>query len=95
MGTMMRPRKNGGYSECSSPDDLVGKGRCCHILGDSDKPAMQLERIQRGMYEVKIEDNRPLTIKAQRESIVQFFEAMGHLDETKCRDIIDFLNEED
>lgn len=30
---VLRPNKNGGVSRCSSPDHLVGKGRCNHIAG--------------------------------------------------------------
>lgn len=29
----MRPLRTGGYSMCSCPDELVGKGRCKHVLG--------------------------------------------------------------
>lgn len=29
----MRPLRTGGYSMCSCPDELVGKGRCRHVLG--------------------------------------------------------------
>lgn len=30
---VMRPRKDGGFSICYSPEDKVGKGRCNHVLG--------------------------------------------------------------
>ncbi len=34
---VIRPLKTGGYSLCTSPDNLVGKGRCKHILAESLK----------------------------------------------------------
>ena len=94
MRTVIRPRKDGGYSECTSPDELVGKGRCCHILCDGHKP-MKLNKIQRGMYSVEIEDHSTINIQAQKDSIIQFFNNLGKLKEEQVRKIVDFLNEED
>lgn len=37
MPRVLRPLKNGGFSYCSSPDHLVGKGRCNHLPGISYK----------------------------------------------------------
>jgi len=91
--TLIRPRKDGGYSECSSPDEFVGKGRCCHIL-DGGRPIMTLERIQRGLYEVKVNDSE-MTIKAQKECIVDFFNQVTKIDEEKQKEIVDYLNKED
>ena len=92
MSVVIRPRKDGGYSECSSPDELVGHGRCCHVL-DHDKPIMEIEKIQRGAYEVKVSDST-LTINAQKNAIIDFFNSMEKIDSEKKKDIIDFLNEE-
>lgn len=92
--TVIRPRKDGGYSECNSPDELVGKGRCCHILGGDgimEKP-MTLKKLQRGMYEVEVEENK-MTISAQKETIKKFFENIPKIDEEKQRKIIEFLDE--
>ena len=89
--TMIRPRKDGnGYSECSSPDDKVGKGRCVHIL--SVGPTMELTKIQRGTYEVKVCESS-LTIQAQKESIIDFFNKIPKIDEAQQKKIIDFLKE--
>ena len=94
MGTYIRKRKDGGYSECSSPDELVGKGRCCHVLDISDGNGdLQLKKIQRGMYEVSINDSK-LTIKAQEEVIANFFKEMPNIDENKIKNIIEFLEKE-
>lgn len=90
--TVIRPRRDGGCSECNSPDELVGKGRCCHILsgdGVSEKP-MKLTKLQRGMYEVEVDDSK-MTISAQKETIKKFFENIPKIDEEKQRQIIDFL----
>ena len=73
---MSRPRKDGGYS--FSQDEMVGKGRCCHILGDNENPAME---IVRGMYEVQIENSK-VTINAQKEAIV---DSLSKLDDENHR----------
>lgn len=92
MTTCIRKRKDGGYSECSSPDELVGKGRCCHVLEDGGVN-MELTKIQRGMYEVKVNESK-LTINAQKETIVDFFNSLPKLSEEKQRRIINFLKDE-
>lgn len=91
MSSTIRPRKGGGYSECSSPDPLVGKGRCCHII-DGELKVMEIKKIQRGSYEVTI-DSSTISIKAQKQSIIDFFTAMPKIDEAKQKQIIDFLEE--
>lgn len=93
--TYIRKRKDGnGYSECSSPDELVGKGRCCHILEGDNSEKMELSRIQRGMYEVKVNDSK-MTVEGQKETIVSFFNTLPKLDQSKIDNILKYLNEED
>ena len=84
---MIRPRKDGGYNECFSPDEIVGKGHCCHVLGDNENPAIEIVKLQRGMYEVQISSSK-VTINAQKEAIV---DSLSKLDDEK---IIDYFNEE-
>lgn len=93
--SVLRPKKDGGYSECSSPDELVGKGRCCHVLGD-DGEVLSVNRIQRGLYEVQIDDNKSssININAQKEAIIKFFNNMTKLDDEQVKKIVTFLNEE-
>ena len=95
MSTCIRPRKDGGSSECSSPDELVGRGRCCHVIGDdsSNQCKMEMFKIQRGMYEVKV-DESTITIAAQKEVIIKFFNEMVTLDMDKQKKIIEFLEKE-
>lgn len=93
MATYIRKRKDGGYSECSSPDELVGKGRCCHILEEGNNK-MELTKIQRGMYELKVNEDS-LTIEAQKETILNFFNNLPKIDDEKQKKIIDYLNNED
>lgn len=94
MESYIRLRKDGnGYSECTSPDALVGKGRCCHVLGENGGCEMKLSKIQRGMYEVKVNDS-PMTIEAQKETIIKFFDGMAKLDDDKKNRIIEFLKDE-
>ena len=95
MATFIRKRKDGnGYSECSSPDELVGRGRCCHILEEGNDMTMELSRIQRGMYEVKVNDNR-MNIEGQKETIIDFFNSLPKIDEEKKNRIIEYLNSEE
>ena len=94
MSTYIRKRKDGGYSECSSPDELVGKGRCCHILDEGENNKMELTKIQRGMYELKVNEDS-LTIEAQKETILNFFNNLPKIDDEKQKKIIDYLNNED
>lgn len=93
----LRPRKDGlGFSECSAPDELVGKGKCCHVIAEG-QPDLELSKVQRGMYEVKIGDEGQSTIvtmHAQKRAIIQFFDQLGKLDEDKIQSIIAFLDQE-
>lgn len=89
--TCIRKRKDGGYSECSSPDELVGKGRCCHVL-EGENVKMELTKIQRGMYEVKINESK-LTIDSQKDTIIEFFNSLPKIDEEKQKKILNFLKE--
>ena len=98
--TVLRPKKDGsGYSECSSPDELVGKGRCCHVLGEAGEQVLSLNKIQRGMYEVKIDDSEKqsssINISAQKDTIIKFFNSMAKLDDEQVKKIVNFLNEEE
>lgn len=90
----IRPKKDGsGFSECSCPDELVGKGRCCHILGDSGSSTLEIEQIQRGLYEVKVHDSK-IEINAEKEAIIDFFNSLPKIDQEKQNKIITFLMEE-
>lgn len=93
MVSIIRPRKDGGYSECTAPDELVGKGRCCHILGE-DNSNIKLNKVQRGLYEVEIENYSSISISAQKDSIVEFFNGLGELKKEQIDNIVQFLNEE-
>lgn len=90
MITVLRERKDGcGCSECSSPDDLVGKGRCVHVLSDSQS-VMHVNQVERGLYKVEIDKNS-LTIKGQEEALSKFFSTLGSLKEEDVRKIIEIL----
>lgn len=90
MVVLIRKRKDGGYSECSSPDNLVGKGRCIHIL--TEENPMEISKISKGVYEVKVNDST-LTINAQKKAIADFFKNLPILSEEKRNNIIRFLEE--
>lgn len=93
MADVIRPRKDGGYSLCSSPDELVGKGRCCHVLGGECNPSLNVTSIQRGMYEVDMDGNK-VSIQGDQDAIKKFFDSMHKLDDEKVRKILDFLESE-
>lgn len=91
MEVVMRLRKDGGYSPCSAPDELVGKGRCCHV-GDSQ--VFRMTPIQRNMYEIEVGDMPQLTLSGQRETIANFMRTLNQLDETTMNAIIKALDGE-
>lgn len=89
----IRKRKDGGFSECSSPDEKVGKGRCCHVLDiNNANDNLELSKISNGMYEVKI-NNDILKINSDKNVIINFFNTLPKLNEEKQKKIIDFLSE--
>lgn len=90
--SMIRPRRDGGMSECSSPEEMVGKGRCVHVGGGNCEP-MQIERIQRGMYQVEVNDSK-LTVEGENEVISKFFNSMAKLPEDQQKKIEEFLKTE-
>lgn len=94
--TKIRALKDGtGYSECSSPDELVGKGRCNHILGNNCECGdMTIAKISRGLYEVDLGKNSKIQIKSSKEEIIEFFNSLPKINEEKIKKIIDFLNSE-
>lgn len=93
MSTFIRPRRDGqGCSECSSPDELVGKRRCCHVLGE-ENDTLTVNQIQRGMYEVEVNESK-MTINAQKETIINFFKKIPEISGEKQQKILEFLEEE-
>jgi len=95
MPTFLRPRKDGkGLSECSCPEELVGKGRCIHILDGNNKP-LELSRMGRGLYQVTVNQGNSMTIESDKATIIDFFNSVQALDEEKQKKIIDFLNNEE
>ena len=92
--TFIRKRKDGGYSECSSPDELVGRGRCCHILEEGEN-SMELKRVQRGVYEVNIKEDQKMTIEGQKETIIEFFNNLPKIDQEKQKRIIEYLENDE
>ena len=93
--SVIRRRKDGGFSECNAPVELVGKGRCCHVIEEGTNEEMEISKIQRGMYEVKVNKNSTLTIEAQKEAIADFFENLPKISKEKQQRLIKFLLEED
>lgn len=85
MDLFIRQRKDGGYSECSSPDHLVGKGRCCHMLSEY----CNVQHMQRGMWEVEIHESQK-----DFKPIKEFFRQMKPLKMEQQRRIIEALNAE-
>jgi hypothetical protein len=84
----VRPRKDGGISECTSPDHLVGRGRCVHVLDGGDKLAV--EHVSRGVYRIEVNDSS-LSVEAQKKSIVDFFKTLPKMKKEQRERIIHFL----
>lgn len=89
----IRPNIYGGFSECSSPDDKVGYGRCRHMLGyqGSENIKMQIDSIQRGMYHVEVNDTN-LSKTEQKTLINNYFNDLPTLEESKIEKIVNELN---
>lgn len=82
----LRLRKDGGYSECNAPDDLVGKGRCVHILGGNNN--LNVQRLSRGFYCVEIDDSYKTSDKDSKKNIKSFFDQLPKIDSEKKDQII-------
>lgn len=90
---LIRPLKDGGMSECSCPDDLVGTRRCQHIFTEEGK-GIGISKVDRGLYEVEVEDSGNLTINGQEEAISKFFASMPKIDKETQDKIISFIEGE-
>ena len=69
------------------------------VLGEAGEQVLSLNKIQRGMYEVKIDDSEKqsssINISAQKDTIIKFFNSMAKLDDEQVKKIVNFLNEEE
>ena len=91
--TRLRPLKDGsGYSECSSPDELVGKGRCCHILGDHNCGELTVQKISRGCYEVDLDGDKKIKIHSSKNDIINFFNSLPKISDEKINKIVEYLS---
>lgn len=92
-GVQLRPRADGGVSECSSPDELVGRGRCCHILDSaSNDEKFHVIHVERGRYEVTLNEST-VDIASSKEDITKFFQTVSSLDDEQVAKIVGFLEE--
>lgn len=82
----MRPLKTGGWSLCSCPDELVGKGRCRHMLGvaqivfDDEADKMKLVNVE-GM-----------DISGNSKAIQDCLDKIPEIDEEKKIKLLDYFN---
>lgn len=89
----IRLRKDGGYSECNSPDELVGKGRCIHVLepveeGSSEnKMPLEINRTSRGVYQVEIPNDIVNEAKS-KEDIFSYMKELPKISKAKEKRII-------
>ena len=91
MTMFIRECKHGGFSECSCPDELVGKRRCIHVPG---KPLdISIEKIDRGSYRFDIGEAN-VDIKGAKKDISKFFSSVKELDEETTNKILDILENE-
>ena len=88
----IRQRKDGGLSLCSSPDEMVGKGRCIHVP-DGQVAADSVDLISRGLYLSEV-DNEPATEKDFNKTVTAFFNTLGTISIEKQRRIINILSAE-
>ena len=88
----IRQRKDGGYSLCSSPDEMVGRGRCIHVP-DGQVAANSVDLISRGLYLSEV-DNEVKTEKEFNNTVTAFFNTLGTISIEKQRRIINILSAE-
>ena len=81
----MRPLKTGGFSLCSCPDDLVGKGRCRHVLGFAS--------IVWDYDNLKMVDMDGNEIGSKKEDLVNYLSAScNEISEDKKQKILEYFN---
>lgn len=93
MARFLRQSRFGGVSECRSPEEMVGKGRCHHILGgeDSINLTIHYNRQDRCHY-VDLGKERPTKKKLEKyEGQIRSFLAQlsnQNIDEARAIEII-------
>lgn len=85
----IRERKDGGFSFCSSPDDMVGKGRCIHIP-DGQVAANSVDLVSRGLYLSEVDNGSKE--EDFKETMVTFFQSLGSISKEKEKRIISILS---
>ena len=68
---VMRKNKLGSVSPCSCSDDKVGKGRCNHIIGDSDVNIVY-NKDEKCYYVDLSKNDEKVSIKAQEKVVKDF-----------------------
>lgn len=81
----LRPSANGGLSECRSPEEKVGYGRCHHIL-DGKQIVINYNKQDKCHY-VNVEDGRggKEKLEAQEKDIINFLDKLKQNDITEER----------
>lgn len=83
---VLRPTKNGGFSFCSSPENLVGKGRCNHILRKCDKSQLEYKE---GSYFLDISNSKKMKVKEYEEEVQNnLHEIKSKLEENEKEEIL-------
>ena len=88
----IRQRKDGGFSLCSSPDEMVGRGRCIHVP-DGQVAADSVDLISRGLYLSEV-DSEPKSEKDFNTTVTAFFNTLGTISLDKQKRIISILSAE-
>lgn len=94
MSKVLRTLKTGGQSLCSAPDELVGRGRCRHVLDDSSDIAVKINKSENCVYiEIK-DDNTEISMKAKEEKVTNFIKELSKgLPKDKTKAILDHLRD--
>jgi hypothetical protein len=89
---IMRPRLDGtGVSECSSPEDRVGMGRCVHMLSEAGS-TMTVERTGWGKYRVQVNDSK-LNMEGEKKAVQDFFNTLPEFTKSQRDSIIRSLDD--
>lgn len=92
MTIYLRAEANGGYSECRSPDNKVGYGRCYHVLGNEKPAKINYNKDDRCKY-VDINEISKNNTKEAEEEVKKFLEilAKNGISKEKAIEIMDKL----
>lgn len=90
----LRPSVNGGISECRSPDEKVGYGRCHHVPGSDQQTTINYNRGDKCHYVEVSGGNSESNLNKNKVEIKRFIDKVNSygFSEDKAREIINRIS---